>query len=49
AFEEVRVRQAIPRTLVPEDTAALVAFLASDAAGAITGHTLVADGGSILH
>ncbi|MFZ0974626.1 MAG: SDR family oxidoreductase [Solirubrobacteraceae bacterium] len=49
AFEEVRVRQAIPRTLVPEDTAALVAFLASDAAGAITGQTLVADGGSILH
>ena len=48
AFEEVRVRQALPRSLVPEDTASLVAFLASDAAGAITGQTLVADGGSIL-
>ena len=48
AFEEVRVRQSIPRSLVPEDTAALVSFLASDAAGAITGQTLVADGGSIL-
>jgi NAD(P)-dependent dehydrogenase (short-subunit alcohol dehydrogenase family) len=48
AFEEVRIRQALPRSLVPEDTAALVAFLASDAAGAITGQTLVADGGSIL-
>ena len=48
AFEEVRGRQAIPRSLVPEDTAGLVAFLASDAAGAITGQTLVADGGSIL-
>jgi len=33
---------------MPEDIAALVAFLASDAGGAITGQTLVADGGSIL-
>jgi NAD(P)-dependent dehydrogenase (short-subunit alcohol dehydrogenase family) len=48
AFEEVRTRQSIARSLMPEDTAALVAFLASDAAGAITGQTLVADGGSIL-
>jgi NAD(P)-dependent dehydrogenase (short-subunit alcohol dehydrogenase family) len=48
AFEEVRARQAIPRSLVPEDTAALVAFLASDAAGAITGQSLVPDGGSTL-
>jgi 3-oxoacyl-[acyl-carrier protein] reductase len=33
---------------MPEDIAELVAFLASDGAGAITGQTLVADGGSIL-
>lgn len=32
-----------------EDTAGLVAFLVSDAAGAITGQSLVADGGSTLH
>jgi NAD(P)-dependent dehydrogenase (short-subunit alcohol dehydrogenase family) len=48
AFEDVRARQALPRSLVPEDTAGLVAFLASDAAAAITGQTLVTDGGSIL-
>ncbi len=48
AFEEARTRAAIGRSLVPEDTAELVAFLASDAASAITGQTLVADGGSVL-
>jgi 3-oxoacyl-[acyl-carrier protein] reductase len=48
AFEEVPARQALPRSLVPDDVAGLVAFLASDAAAAITGQTLCTDGGSVL-
>ena len=48
AFEDVLVRQALPRSLVPDDVAGLVAFLASDAAAAITGQTLCADGGSVF-
>jgi len=48
AFEQVRSRQALPRTLVPGDVAATVAFLASDAAAALTGQTLCVDGGLIL-
>ena len=48
AFDEVRARQALPRTLVPDDVAATVAFLASDAAAALTGQTLCTDGGLIL-
>jgi NAD(P)-dependent dehydrogenase (short-subunit alcohol dehydrogenase family) len=48
AFEEVLARQALPRSLVPDDVAGLVAFLASDAAAAITGQTLCADGGSVF-
>ncbi|WP_445151272.1 SDR family NAD(P)-dependent oxidoreductase [Baekduia sp. Peel2402] len=45
AFEGVRHRQALPRTLVPDDVAATVAFLATDGAAALTGQTLVPDGG----
>jgi NAD(P)-dependent dehydrogenase (short-subunit alcohol dehydrogenase family) len=49
AFAEARARQSVPRSLVPDDTAAVVAFLASDGAATVTGQTLVADGGSVLH
>ena len=48
AFDEVLVRQALPRSLVPDDVAGLVAFLATDAAAAITGQALCTDGGSVL-
>jgi pyridoxal 4-dehydrogenase len=47
-FERVRAQQALPRTLIPEDVSGVVAFLASDAAAAITGQTLCADGGLVL-
>ena len=48
AFDDVRSRQALPRTLVPDDVAATVCFLASDGAAALTGQTLCVDGGLIL-
>lgn len=41
-------RQAIQRTLVPEDVATVVAFLASEAAEAMSGQTLCPDGGLVL-
>ncbi len=46
--QDVRVRQAISRSLLPDDVAGLVAFLATDAAATITGQTLCTDGGSVL-
>jgi NAD(P)-dependent dehydrogenase (short-subunit alcohol dehydrogenase family) len=45
AFDGVLARQALQRTLVPDDVAATVAFLATDGAAALTGQTLVPDGG----
>jgi NAD(P)-dependent dehydrogenase (short-subunit alcohol dehydrogenase family) len=48
AFDEVVARQSVPRSLMPDDTAAVVGFLASDGAATITGQTLCADGGSVL-
>jgi len=48
AFEAVRARMAIDRDLLPSDIAAAVGFLSSDAAGALTGQTLCADGGLVL-
>jgi 3-oxoacyl-[acyl-carrier protein] reductase len=48
AFAAVRERQALARTLEPGDVAATVAFLASDGAAALTGQTLVPDGGLTL-
>jgi NAD(P)-dependent dehydrogenase (short-subunit alcohol dehydrogenase family) len=48
AFEAVRTRQALARTLLPGDVAATVAFLASDGAAALTGQTLCTDGGLVM-
>lgn len=48
-WEAVRAQQAVPRTMVPDDVAGAVAFLASDAAAAMTGQTLCPDGGLVFH
>ena len=47
-FDATVERQALGRRLIPEDTAAAVAFLASDGAAAMTGQVLCADGGLVL-
>ena len=47
-FDATVERQALRRRLTPEDTAAAVAFLASDGAAALTGQVLCADGGLVL-
>ncbi len=48
AFDAVRERQALPRTLRPDDVAAAVTFLASDGAAALTGQVLCTDGGLVM-
>jgi len=47
-FDATVARQALPRRLTPEDTAAAVAYLASDGAAALTGQVLCADGGLVM-
>jgi len=48
SFDATVAKQALDRRLVPEDTAAAVAFLASDGAAAMTGQVLCVDGGLVL-
>ena len=47
-FSDVVNRQALKRRLTPEDTAAVVKFLVSDGAAALTGQELCVDGGLVL-
>ena len=48
-FADTEAHQALPRPLTPDDTAAVVAMLAGDDAAALTGQTLVPDGGLVFH
>jgi len=48
AIEEIVMAQRIKRRLRPEDVANLVVFLASEEAWAITGQTILIDGGWVL-
>jgi NAD(P)-dependent dehydrogenase (short-subunit alcohol dehydrogenase family) len=48
-FDDVAAHQALPRPLTPDDTAAVVAMLAGEDAAALTGQTLMVDGGLVLH
>ena len=41
-------RQALPRSLVPDDVAVVVAFLATPGAQAMTGQSICPDGGLVL-
>jgi 3-oxoacyl-[acyl-carrier protein] reductase len=47
-FDATVDRQALKRRLTPDDTAAAVTYLASDAAAAMTGQVLCPDGGLIM-
>jgi NAD(P)-dependent dehydrogenase (short-subunit alcohol dehydrogenase family) len=47
-FEAVIAKQALARPLIPEDVAATVAFLVRPEAAALTGQTIVTDGGGVM-
>ena len=47
AFAEVRAQQALDRELDPADIAGAVAYLASDAAAAVTGQAIRVDAGLV--
>jgi NAD(P)-dependent dehydrogenase (short-subunit alcohol dehydrogenase family) len=47
-FDATVAQQALKRRLTPDDTAAAVAYLASDGAAAMTGQVLCADGGLVM-
>jgi NAD(P)-dependent dehydrogenase (short-subunit alcohol dehydrogenase family) len=47
-FDATVAKQALKRRLTPDDTAAAVAYLASDGAAAMTGQVLCADGGLVM-
>jgi NAD(P)-dependent dehydrogenase (short-subunit alcohol dehydrogenase family) len=47
-FNATIAKQALKRRLTPDDTAAAVAYLASDEAAAMTGQVLCADGGLVM-
>jgi 2-hydroxycyclohexanecarboxyl-CoA dehydrogenase len=46
-WDDVATRQAVRRTLVPDDLLAALDFLVSDAAGAVTGTTVPVNGGRV--
>jgi NAD(P)-dependent dehydrogenase (short-subunit alcohol dehydrogenase family) len=48
-FDEIVPEQALPRRGEPEDIAACIAYLASPAAGFVTGQTINVDGGHRYH
>ena len=48
AFDAVRAQQALPRSVVPEDVAAAVAFLVTAGGAALTGQTICVDGGLVM-